>query len=135
MKLDPAAVPPLPYEGRYDGTGYDWMDAVAASRSGWHVVPSWGLDGWDLGQWPYVIVCHYDGPGRYGLAVYCEGDLKVWAFDTEAERDAETDQVAHHQWRARPSAAPDDLPDKPADIRPHHRGPFSWQRIDREQRR
>lgn len=134
MKLDPAALPPLPYEGRYDGTGYDWMDNVADTRSGWHAVPDWGLDGWNLGRWPYVIVCHYDAPGRHGLAIYCEGDLDVRAYDTQTERDADTDRIAHLYWRNYRSG-PDDLPDKPEDMRPHHRGPFSRQRLDREGRR
>ena len=134
MKLDADLLPPLPYEGRYDGTGYDWMEAVEASRCGWHPAASWGLDGWDLGKWPYVIVCHHDSPGRYGLAVYCEGDLDVWAFDTEAERDRETDTIAHYYWR-NDSSGPDDLPDKPEDMRAQHRGAFSWQRLDREEHR
>jgi hypothetical protein len=34
--------------------GYDWMDVIA--EHGWAVIPSWGCDGWDLGQWPYVMV-------------------------------------------------------------------------------
>jgi hypothetical protein len=45
-------LPPLP--GRGDGDGYDWMDAVAATP--WAVIPSWGREGWDAGQWPYVII-------------------------------------------------------------------------------
>ena len=34
--------------------GYDWMDVI--SEHGWAVIPSWGCDGWDLGQRPYVMV-------------------------------------------------------------------------------
>jgi hypothetical protein len=34
--------------------GYDWMELIEAE--GWAVIPSWGCDGWDLGQWPYVMV-------------------------------------------------------------------------------
>jgi hypothetical protein len=46
-------LPPLPPRDP-GGDGYDWMDRVHRSR--WAPIPSWGRDGWDLGDWPLVIV-------------------------------------------------------------------------------
>lgn len=50
----PWLLPYLPPVARneYDG-GYEWMDRLAHR---WAVVPSWGREGWDLGEWPYVLV-------------------------------------------------------------------------------
>lgn len=70
--------------------GYDWMDVI--SEHGWAVIPSWGCDGWDLGQWPYVMVAGIrtaDKIGNlFGMATYCEGDVKTywWKCDIRSLR-------------------------------------------------
>ncbi|WP_235509734.1 hypothetical protein [Arthrobacter sp. Soil761] len=60
--------------------GYDWMDLIA--EHGWTVIPSWGSEGWDLGNWPYVMVAVIrtaDSIGNlFGIATYCEGDVKTY---------------------------------------------------------
>lgn len=33
--------------------GYEWMEQAAAE--GWRAVSAWGRDGWDFGDWPYVV--------------------------------------------------------------------------------
>jgi hypothetical protein len=48
------------------GSGYDWMGQLA---NAWHVVSAWGQDGWNLGNWPYVVVAHYDHPGGAAMAL------------------------------------------------------------------
>jgi hypothetical protein len=35
--------------------GYDWI--AQAESEGWRAVSGWGRDGWDLGDWPYVVYC------------------------------------------------------------------------------
>lgn len=40
--------------------GYDDMDV--AESEGWKAVSGWGRDGWDLGDWPYVVVSTRDVP-------------------------------------------------------------------------
>ena len=34
--------------------GYDWQEEI--EEEGWAVIPNWGVDGWDLGEWPYVMI-------------------------------------------------------------------------------
>jgi hypothetical protein len=72
--------------------GWDWIAALR--ESGWHAVPSWGPKGADLGEWPYRVVAHYDSPTGtvFGLATYTEGDVYVTGYETQAERNAATDE-------------------------------------------
>jgi len=60
--------------------GYDWMELI--EEHGWAVLSSWGCDGWDLGQWPYVMVAvtrTADSIGNlFGIAAYCEGDVTCY---------------------------------------------------------
>lgn len=78
------SLPPLP---GWTGEGYSWMDEL----KGWYSVGLWGSDGWNLGQWPYQIVCHYDGE-TFGFCTYTEGDLDIKEFPTREERDRATDE-------------------------------------------
>src|SRR5256885_3652624 len=101
-EVDAKLLPALPardYERVQDG--WEWMDAVAAARNGWYIVSLWGSDGWNLGQWPYVIFAHYDnlnGKGVWGRAIHVEGDITVYAYDSEAERDRTTSANAVWYW-------------------------------------
>lgn len=106
--------------------GYSWMDQLTE----WAVVPNWGLDGWDLGEWPYVIVatCSVRPHGPYGVVTYCESDLEVQAFATHEERIAAIDRIAEFYWRLKDEGPPE-LPDT-GPLRPEHCGPFSWKRLD-----
>ncbi len=117
-------LPALPE--RLWNTGYDW---IAALSNGWYAVPGWGRSGWDLGSWPLIIIAHYDRPGCYGLAVYVESDLDVTAYPTRQARDEATDHHAAIWWRQL-EHGPDDLPASDDELQPHHRGPFSWSRLD-----
>lgn len=111
------------------GDGYDWM---AALPSGWHEISGWGLDGWDLGSWPYVIVCSYNNrsDGVFAMATYTEGDIDIRAFDNPDERDAAIDEVAVWHWRHGMAEGPEDLPPEGEPLAEHHRGVFSWNRLD-----
>lgn len=82
---------------RYSTDGFG--DMAVANAEGWHAVASWGRDGWDLGDWPYVVVStrrtgrpvrgNYHTDGRpWQVRVTVEGDTDVYAFATEEERDA-----------------------------------------------
>ena len=47
----------MPTRTRWPGDeGYERMEF--APRLGWTAISSWGLNGWDLGNWPYVVVYH-----------------------------------------------------------------------------
>jgi len=90
----------LPELPGYAGEGYEWMSELG---NGWHAVSGWGEDGWDLGSWPYVIICHYDGDSEegepFGLAVYVESDTTIQEFSTKEERDQATDETAIFYWK------------------------------------
>jgi hypothetical protein len=95
-----AALPPLPIDSR-SGDGYDWIENLTG---GWRVLPAWGRDGWDLGEWPYAIVAvcvarTEDSTRVYGVATYTEGDTTLDAFATPAQRDHEIDNHAAWHWR------------------------------------
>lgn len=106
--------------------GYDFMHEHAIP-AGWRAVSSWGRDGWDLGDWPYVCIYHHDYAGAYWFLSYCEGDLTAYRFDTLDQLHAHTDDTARFYWehffRDR---GPDNLDG------PEARGPFSWARLDAE---
>jgi hypothetical protein len=100
--------------------GYDWMELIEAE--GWAVVPSWGCDGWDLGQWPYPMVAARrtaDSIGNlFGVATYCEGDVSCTFYRTTARQwEAITEQAFFH-WKNGQAHGPDDLPEAAAELRP-----------------
>jgi hypothetical protein len=78
----------MPTRTRWPGDeGYERMEF--APRLGWAAISSWGLNGWDLGNWPYVVVYHR---GEVELAVDVEGDIDIEKFPTREERDRRTDE-------------------------------------------
>ena len=117
-------LPPLPPPDFDDG--YGWMSRL---RDGWRPVAGWGRNGWDLGDWPYAVVAHYDGEDVSGLGTYVEGALYERSFPSREERDAATDQLAAFYWRLNENG-PDDLPESDDDLAPHHRGPYTLRRRD-----
>ncbi|WP_372412522.1 hypothetical protein [Streptomyces luteireticuli] len=121
----PVSVLPDYPEDFHEGDGYDWIESLPA---GWTDVPLWGVDGWDLGAYPYSVVAHYNCPLGviYGLATFTEGDVTVRAYGSREARDAETDELALSLWRYWKNG-PDNLPAKntaAADIPTRFRGPY-----------
>ncbi|MET3370669.1 UNVERIFIED_CONTAM: hypothetical protein ABIE34_003946 [Jeotgalibacillus campisalis] len=109
--------------------GYDWMDVIG--EHGWVVIPSWGCDGWDLGQWPYVMVAGIrtaDAIGNlFGMATYCEGDVKTTFYRTKARYwDAITEQAFNH-WKNGQADGPADLPVAAAELPSRYRIPPTFQ--------
>ena len=109
--------------------GYDWMELIEAE--GWAVIPSWGCDGWDLGQWPYVMVAAIrtaDSIGNlFGVATYCEGDVETTYYRTKARQwDAITEQAFFH-WKNGQAHGPDDLPEAATELPSRYRMPYTAQ--------
>ncbi|WP_353713505.1 hypothetical protein [Arthrobacter sp. K5] len=107
--------------------GYDWMDLIA--EHGWAVIPSWGSEGWDLGQWPYVMVAATRTADRignlFGVATYCEGDVTCTYYRTKARQwDAITEQ-AFFQWKNGQAHGPADLPEAAAELPSRDRQPYT----------
>lgn len=113
--------------------GDDGYDRIALARlHGWHAIPSWGRDGWDLGSWPLVVVFHRRTDAGYELAYNVEGDISVYRYPTRGLLDAATDCLAFWHWKHDGEswvAGVDSV-----DVAPEHlRGRFSWARLDGEQ--
>jgi hypothetical protein len=106
--------------------GYDRIEL--AGRRGWHAVPSWGRDGWDLGSWPLVVIFHRRSDVGYELAYNVEGDITVYRYATRELLDTATDYLAFWHWKHEDEswvAGVDSVEVAPA----HLRGPFSWARL------
>lgn len=120
--------------------GYEDM-ALNESR-GWKTLSGWGRSGWDLGEWPYVVLSIRPADdGAWHLLSVCEGDHAYYQFATEADLHAAIDYLflwyaagkdpARYEhsigWEQREAL---DRGEVEVDIR--FRGPFSWERCDAE---
>ena len=104
------------------GNGYDFL--AANERAGWHAIPEWARNGWDLGRWPTVIVMASDEHARPRALVYLEGDVEAREFDTVDERTQFLDNIAEELWRTGEADGPRDVAAYPAGQLPAaYRGP------------
>ena len=122
----------------WGGDGYDRLEH--SEKAGWQSVSSWGHDGWDLGDWPYVVIKTAKHNGRFLLAVDVEGDLTVYGFDSEANRESAIDYL--FLWYADGRRLEEILAnegltyDRDAldaaslTVEERFRGPFSWKRLE-----
>lgn len=126
-------LPPVP--GRpWAGDGWDWMEELR----GWRATPSWGLRGWDLGDWPLVCVALCgrrtgEDPDQavYGVVTYVEGDVTAEAYATPEERNAAVDRIAALYWAVGQADGPPNVP-RVGPMLAEHCGPYSRARLDRE---
>lgn len=77
--------------------GVDWIDdgyafMAAGATDGWRAVSAWGKDGWDLGDWPYVVVLFRDLAAPRDECTVCGRALSE---QTVAALDADIDFVEH----------------------------------------
>ncbi|MGC0239535.1 hypothetical protein [Arthrobacter sp. SD76] len=111
--------------------GYDWMELI--EEHGWAVLSSWGCDGWDLGQWPYVMVAvtrTADSIGNlFGVATYCEGDVTCYWFRTKARQWTEISEQAFLYWKNGQAQGPVDLPESAAELPSRYRMPYIVQNV------
>jgi hypothetical protein len=79
--------------------GYDDMEV--ARSEGWTVLSGWGRDGWDLGDWPYVVLSIRRVAGApvqglepaWELLSVVEGDHTVYRFTSADDREAAIDYL------------------------------------------
>lgn len=116
---------------RFAGDGYDRAQYV--ERFGFEPVSGWGRDGYDLGEWPYVMVFFRDRSEElrgsvFEVVVNVEGDAYSHEFPTAGEREAWVDDWAFREWKhhEREWVAGLEAPT------PELRGRFSWRRLRRE---
>ena len=121
---------PEPFWAGLQARGDDGYERIeVARRWKWEAIPSWGRDGWDLGDWPLVVIFHRDSADGFELAENCEGDVTAYRYPTRALRDAATDAMAFVHWQHRGEpwvAGVADAAHAPA----HLRGRFSWNRLE-----
>ena len=119
-----------------DGYG----DMEVAERSGWSSIAGWGRDGWDLGDWPYVVISERYRNGKYEMRQTVEGDTTVYRFDNAEDAHAAIDylflwygcdsHVGREAGLTYESREALDAGELTVDER--FRGPFSWARNERE---
>lgn len=76
---------------RLSDDGYDDMEVNA--KQGWRSLGSWGADGWDLGDWPYVVISIRERDDRFDLMQVVEGDHTAYSFASREDRDAAIDYL------------------------------------------
>jgi hypothetical protein len=89
------------------GSGYDFIDGISPT---WRTIASWGRDGWDMGDWPYVVVAYRASSHHGWLTVVCiEGDLSIRHHVDEVALTSFLDAEARRWWTRCPERGPDDL--------------------------
>lgn len=121
------------YRESCDGYG----DMEAEEKRGWHAVSGWGRDGWDLGNWPYVVISTREQHNKYGLMQTVEGDRDVYWFSSEEDRSAAIDYLflwyaAGNRWAPLAESDREALNAGEMTFDEKWRGPFSWERCERE---
>jgi len=92
------------------GDGWDFLQMLPTA--GWSSVRAWGRHGWDLGDWPLVIVaarrCVHSG--QVEVCEYVQGDLTI---TTWPDVDAATGHVngLAQAWWDRTGRGPTDAAD------------------------
>jgi hypothetical protein len=76
---------------RLSDDGYGDMEV--AEKRGWRSLASWGRDGWNLGDWPYVMIYTREAGGAFELQQVVEGDHDLYRFQTPEDRDAAIDYL------------------------------------------
>jgi hypothetical protein len=107
--------------------GYEDMEA--AEKRGWRSLYSWGADGWDLGDLPYVSIQIAERDGKFLLQSICEGDHDLYAFDTAEDRDAALDYLflwyaAGKRWAPLTHEQREALDAGGFEVEPQYRGPY-----------
>lgn len=143
----------------YNVSDDGYSDMTVASGEGWSAISAWGSKGWDLGEWPYVVIstrphdsrscdpiCVHAGDTgtdfcrRFEMRQTVEGDTDVYAFESESDRAAAIDYLfvwyglgsEYDDWTAE-GLTPDKrsaLDEGTLRVPLSHRGAFSWARLD-----
>ena len=127
-------VAPEPFWQLTQVRGEDGYDRIEVARThGWQAVSSWGLEGWDLGTWPLVVILHRQSADGFELAYDVEGDVTVYRYPTRELRDAATDCLAFCHWKHDSTGWVDDV-ERIDDAPDRLRGRFSWGRLNSAER-
>ncbi|MBT2598001.1 hypothetical protein, partial [Arthrobacter sp. ISL-72] len=118
--------PPFFLQSHHENGGYDWIELIEAE--GWAVLGVWGCDGWDLGQWPYVMVAvtrTTDTIGSlFGVASYCEGDVKTTYYRSQRAQWEAITEHAFFSWKNGQAQGPGNLSEAAAELSSRYREPY-----------
>lgn len=141
----------------YSRSDDGYSDMEVAAEEGWHAISGWAQDGYDLGDWPYVVISARNAVTvilgvrvgtAYEMRQTCEGDTTVYRFESVADRNAAIDFLFiwygigrdYDKWPALGIPAwCDETSSYPARaaldagtlrVPTELRGPFSWARCD-----
>ncbi len=104
------------------GDGYDRMEY--RRKFEFVACSAWGREGWDLGDWPYVVVSARKTADGYELLVDVEGDLTLTTHDSGDDLHAKIDEIAVFYWRhSRREGLFEDLPAE-GPVPEKYRGPY-----------
>lgn len=131
---------------RFSDDGYGDMEV--AGKQGWRAIAGWGRDGWDLGDWPYVVIYTRERAetpelqlrdAKWELQVIVEGDHSVYRFDSEEDRTAALDYMflwyaAGEDWAPLKYEDRERLDAGELEVDGKFRGPFSWARADQREK-
>ena len=81
------------YGRNYTESDDGYSDMEAEEKRGWSVQAGWGQDGWNLGDWPYVMFYFRERDDSYELLTIVEGDRTAWKFSSREDRDAAVDYL------------------------------------------
>jgi hypothetical protein len=70
-----------------------YSDMEAEEKRGWRALAGWGRDGWDLGDWPYVVMYTRRSGDKFELMQIVEGDRTAYEFATADDRRAALDYL------------------------------------------
>ena len=95
-------VEPEPFWEIAQMMGDDGYDRIGrAAKHDWEAISAWGAAGWDLGDWPYVVISFRDRGNGFELAYNVEGDITVYRYASAADRERATDILAFFHWKAK----------------------------------
>jgi hypothetical protein len=136
------------YGRDYSRSDNGYGDIEVNAEEGWNALSSWGLDGWDLGEWPFVVLSVRTQEEGYELLSVVEGDHTLYCFDSQEERAAAIDflfvwyglsrnyagwiAAGIPAWDGKTSPARALLNRGELAVPAQLRGPFSSERLDRE---
>ena len=83
------------YGRDYSESDDGYSDMEAEEGRGWTCLSGWGRDGYDLGDWPYVMIYlrRYPDNGAMGVMSICEGDRDVYYFTSASDALAAVDYL------------------------------------------
>lgn len=76
--------------------GYDRVEIYA--KEGWHLLAGWG-DGYELGEWPYVMVYIRKHDEQFEVLENVEGDVAMYCCPSREIRSQIIDEIALFWWK------------------------------------